>query len=188
MIAAGRVDIKLGHHNETVRLYTIGDVHLGNGNCALDKAREDVAAIAKDKSARVILQGDLADYIGQADKRWDAATIDPSVRPADLADWGNYLAKQVVKLFRPIRGKIIGALEGNHEATFEARQAQQLHAWTCHELGVRNLGFSCFLDLCFGVAKHETRRRYRLLCHPGAGAAQSPGGKINRLVAFMNFF
>jgi len=188
VIAAGSVRIPARRTSEVFSLHTIGDVHWGNSNCARDRVEADVERIAADPLARVLLMGDLGDYIGQADKRWDAATISPEVKAADLADWGMYIAKGIVKLLRPLRGKIVGSLEGNHESTFSARQAQQMHAWTCAELGVRNFGFSCFFDLTFERSgAGNSRRAYRIFAHHGAGAAQSPGGKINRLVSFMNF-
>ena len=189
MIPAGRHVVPVSRYSDVHRLYTVGDCHLGNVGCSTDHLRADIERIRKDPLARALLMGDLADYIGQTDKRWDAATITPRARVKDLADWGMYLSKLVVQTFAPIAGKIIGALSGNHEATFQARQAQQCHAWTCQELGIRDLGYSCFLDLCFSRrtpgSKTGKTRRYRLFCHHGAGAASSAGGKINRLMAFM---
>ena len=188
MIAAGRFVIPCPKVGVVHKLYALGDCHLGNKGCSVEHLQADVKRIAEDPHARVVLMGDLADYIGPTDKRWDAANISSAARVADLADWGNYLAGLVVNMFRPIAGKIIGALSGNHEATFQARQAQQLHSWTCQQLGIPDLGFSCFLDLCFQrrLDKAGTSRRYRIFAHHGAGAAQSAGGKINRLMPSMS--
>ena len=189
MIPAGKYVVNVARMGDVWPLYTLGDCHLGNVGCSVEHLGADVERVRANPLARVILMGDLADYIGQTDKRWDAATITPGARVKDLADWGMYLSKLVVKTFKPIAGQIIGALSGNHEATFQARQAQQCHAWTCQELGIRDLGYSCFLDLCFRRsvgAKKRPARRYRLFAHHGAGAAATAGGKINRLVAFMN--
>ena len=191
MIAAGGCVIPVRRQSQVFRLYTIGDCHIGNRGCSMERLREDIEAVRADPDARAILMGDLADYIGPTDRRWDAASIPTDYRVKDLADWGAFLMKLVVKEFSPIKGKIIGALSGNHEATFQAQQAAQLHAATCNALGVPDLGYCCFLDLIFRKAlrlpinEKSHGRRYRIYAHHGAGAAQSPGGKTNRLVGFM---
>lgn len=192
MIPAGRYVVTVPRQSDTWPLYTIGDCHIGNAGCSVEHLAADVDRVASNPNARAVLMGDLADYVGPADRRWDAANITPSARVKDLADWGQYLAGMVVKTFKPIAKQIIGALSGNHESTFQARQAQQCHAWTCQELGVKDLGYSCFIDLAFRracksrSAASPNSRRYRLFCHHGAGAAATAGGKMNRLVSFMS--
>lgn len=189
MIPAGKHVVEVERYGQVYSLYTIGDCHLGNVGCSVEHLEADVEKVRANPYARAILLGDLADYVGQTDKRWDAATITPGAKVKDLADWGMYLSKLVVKTFQPIKHKLIGALSGNHEATFQARYAQQCHAWTCQELGTRDLGYSCFIDLVFhkrGWKQGGGGRRYRIFAHHGAGAANTAGGKINRLMAFMN--
>lgn len=195
MICAGKFYLPIRLITETWRIYSLGDTHLGNKGCALEKLQEDIEAIRADPNARVLLMGDLADYISQADRRWDATQIPDGARVRDLADWGAFLRQLCEKTFAPIRGKILGALSGNHEATFQARQAQQQHAAFCAALRIPDLGYCCMFDLVFqkqcGKLRGNGRgnrpaRAYRIFAHHGAGAAQTAGGKINRLVKFMN--
>jgi hypothetical protein len=204
VIAAGKVIINVRSFSDIHRIYALGDIHWGNFGCSLDTLHRDIATIKADPLAKVILMGDLADYISPADKRWDPSCVTPRAKISDMGDWGKYLARGVVAELTPIKDKIIGGLSGNHEHTFECRQAQQLHAWTCAELGIPDWGYCCFLDLSFryvgskggykvkrsvhrnGNENYGISRTYRFFCHHGAGAAQTPGGKTNRLVAFMN--
>ena len=170
------------------RLYAIGDCHIGNAGCAIEKLREDVERAHDDKDSVVLLMGDLADYIGPDDnKRWDPSTITPDVPVKKLAQWGQYLAECVVNVFRPLKGKIIGSLYGNHEHQFMRRAAaEQLHNWVCTELGTRNLGYCCFFNLSFRRGTDQiATRSYRVFAHHGAGSARTAGGKMNRLVSFM---
>jgi hypothetical protein len=89
------------------------------------------------------------------------------------------------------------------------QQQEDLHGWLCTELGVADLGYSCFMDVIFcrtnqanGHApilmttkpvsrngkQQYTSEQFRVWCHHGAGAAQTKGGKINRLSSFMRNF
>lgn len=192
MIPAGKYEIKVNRISEVWPLYTIGDCHLGSAGCSVEHLAEDVERVRTNPCARAILMGDLADFVGPADKRWDPANVTPEATVKDLADWGKYLARMVVKVFKPIRHQIIGALYGNHEDTYETRHAQQLHDWTCEELGIPNLGYSCFVDIVFRRSLKSARasspqaRSYRVAADHGSSSAGSDGGKINKLVSFMN--
>jgi hypothetical protein len=88
------------------------------------------------------------------------------------------------------------------------QQQEDLHGWLCTELDVADLGYSCFMDVVFcncgkgtktalyaGLPLSPTRggksyhpETFRVWCHHGAGAAQTKGGKINRLTNFMRNF
>ena len=187
MICAGKYVIPVKRISDVHRLYTIGDSHLGNRNCSVDRLEQDIEVVRRDPLARVILVGDIVDAICPADKRWDATQIPDGVPVKALADWGKFLRLTAEKAFKPIKHKVIGAVYGNHEATFQIRCAEQIHAAFCENLGVPNFGYSCFLDLVFRreVKGSNAARSYRIFAHHGAGAAQTAGGKINRLVAFM---
>jgi len=185
MIAAGRHAITVRKIGTRHTLYTLGDVHMGNKNCAIGEFRRDVAKVRRDPHAFWIGLGDYADYIGPADKRWDPNTITPGIPISALSDWGMYLVKLVRKELWPIRKRCIGLLEGNHEDVYQNRHNQQLHSWLCTEMGVKDLGYSCFLDLVFEKYHSNAHRRYRIFAHHGAGAAQTSGGKANRMERFM---
>lgn len=192
MVPAGKHIIEVAKYTDRFTLYCLGDTHIGNKGCWLSGLRQDVALIAADPHAVVIGMGDFGDYISPADKRWDPATITPDAKVAALSDWGGYIARMVVAELKPLKGKFMGMLYGNHENKYQLQHAQQLHGWVCTELETKNLGYSCFIDLSFrkktpsSRRSNSTYRSYRIFAHHGAGAAQTSGGKINRLVRFMN--
>ena len=84
----------------------------------------------------------------------------------------------------------------------QSTQAQQLHAWLCEELGVPDLGYSTIFDIVFRRVPRlkKVRLRWqaddstgdswttRVFAHHGAGYAQTPGGKLNKLIQAMDYF
>ena len=187
MIGAGRIVFPVKKISDTLHLYASGDWHLVNKNCAEDRLDADLATIRDDPAARLILMGDLADWIGPADKRWDAMQLMESLSIRKLADWGQAMEDLVYQKLLPVRDKILGIMTGNHEAVFEARNAVQHHARLCQRLGVPDWQYCALVELCFrkDFKPHSGCRSYRVYLHHGAGAAASAGGKINRLVSFM---
>jgi len=150
--------------------------------------------------------GDYAEYISPADTRFDAGSLAPDVfsDPAGLGDMGRVLTDGLVRLFTPIKHKCLGLVFGNHEAKYMKEQNQLgLHHALCYNLGVPDLGYSAILKLSF--IRNSRYRKPKLFTqktkpaqggtltlalyvHHGAGAATTPGGKLNRLIQFMNNF
>jgi len=166
-----------------------------------------VRAIAADPRAFWIGGGDYADLIGYADGRFDPASLAEWVKVRDLADLGLVTMGRVRDILKPISPKCLGLLIGNHEHQYQLKACHEgLHGWLCTELGAPDLGYCCLFDLAFArVARHAPPCRilpdstikpgkaahyetFRVFCHHGAGYAQTPGGKLNRLVQFMESF
>jgi hypothetical protein len=204
MIAAGRWYVTYGSRKDVFRLWNLADIHWMNKACAEDKVRADCAEIKRDPFSLWIGGGDYADFIGYRDKRFDPDAVAPWVPVKKLGDLGRYGMEQIRNLFLPIRDKCCGLIVGNHELRYElATEQESLHSWLCTELDVPSLGYSCLFDLLFVRkstkrptlsrvvgSKSETfsRKRFRIFAHHGAGYAQTPGGKLNRLVGFMQSF
>jgi hypothetical protein len=144
------------------------------------------------------------DFIGYRDKRFDPDAVAEWVPLAKLADLGKYGMEQVRDIFKPIRHKCLGLLIGNHEKKYElATEHESMHHWLCQELNVPYLGYCCLFDVIFCRTTHKgqpelrqdrpparatTSQRFRVFAHHGAGYATTPGGKLNRLVQFMQSF
>ena len=206
MIAGGRRYVEYKSRSDVFTLWCLSDLHWGSRNCAADRVREDLAAIADDPYALWIGVGDYADYIGFRDKRFDPDVAPADMKVRDLGRLGRLLTGQVRDLFMPIADKCVGLLSGNHEKAYERHNDQAgLHSWLCTELAVPDLGYCCFVDLTFirkprssrpnvvlsdakGKMGGDSRWRRRIFAHHGAGFAQTPGGKLNRLIQFMDYF
>lgn len=145
--------------------------------------------------------GDYADFIGYTDaKRFDPDAVADWISVKDLGRLGQRSIERVRQLLLPIKDKCLGLLVGNHERKYEiaTQQESQLHGWLCSELGVPMLGYCCLVDLVFSrapgkahIAKESSgtsSQTFRLFAHHGAGYANTPGGKLNRLIGFMDSF
>lgn len=173
---------------QTWRLHVIGDVHLGNRGCAVDRFRERVAQVFGDPFAIWIGVGDYADAIDYRDPRFDAEQLPKGTEARDLMSWGKVMREQAAAILAPIGPKCIGLGYGNHEDHFMAARASR-DWWDDFRRDIGNptdLGYCAFLDLVFRVQGVD--HSYRIATHHGAGWAQTPGGKLNRLRSFLDAF
>jgi predicted phosphodiesterase len=182
------------------KIWNLADLHVGAKSCAVDWIRKDIKEIRDDPYSFWIGGGDYAEYIGKGDKRFDCDAVADWITIPDLGRLGKVLVTEVRDLLDPIKDKCLGLLFGNHEKSYQKWQEQEhLHSWLCEELGVKNLGYSAFLDVVFlrngkqpkiieKVTGVGTAQRFRFFVHHGAGFAVTPGGKLNRLIRFMNYF
>lgn len=169
----------------------------------MNRIKEDIKKIADDPLSFWLGGGDYSDAISVTDRRFDPDCVSENITVKDLGRLGLALNEQVRDLFKPIAHKCLGLLEGNHELVYERTKEQHdRHSWLCQELGVPNLGYCCLMDVVllrgkepellrkYGENMHGkvTGSTYRIFSHHGAGAAQTPGGKLNRLTQFMDSF
>ncbi len=201
---AGKFLIEYPSRSDVIRLWSLADFHIWNRNCAIDRLKADIAAIAEDTHAFAVGNGDYGDFITWTDKRFDAEAIAENVTLVDLSKIGSALSDAISDVLWPIKSKLIGLGFGNHEKKYMVqREHSDMHGALCYKLGVPNLGLSARFDVVFqrnpsikkprlsrgtpaarsGVGTSWTVRVYQ---HHGAGAAQTAGGKVNRLVNFMH--
>lgn len=203
MEAAGKRYIEHPSRSDEIMIWNIADIHWLSKACAEDEVRADIQEIADDPNAFFLGGGDYCDFIGYTDKRFDPDSVAPWVSVKDLGKLGEVGMRQIRDLFWPIRHKCLGLLLGNHEKKYQLKKEQDhLHAWLCTELGVPNLEYSALFDaVCVRNPKAKgprllakspptgfSRVGWRIFAHHGAGYAQTPGGKLNRLIQFMFSF
>ena len=204
MQAAGRKYIWYPSRTTEIKLVYFSDIHWFAKACSEKSVLAQVREIRDDPATFWIGGGDYGEFIGYQDsKRFDPDAVSERVKVKDLGRLGKATYESLRDVvFNPIKHKCLGLLMGNHERAYMNHTQQgDLHGWLCTELGVPNLGYSCLMDVicvntkgtkvpCLGPfvpPKCDTRgsTTFRVFCHHGAGAAQTKGGKINRLVSFM---
>uniref|UniRef100_A0A6M3IGW1 Calcineurin-like phosphoesterase n=1 Tax=viral metagenome TaxID=1070528 RepID=A0A6M3IGW1_9ZZZZ len=175
---------KYTNRNTEFHLHCLGDIHAGTKHCAEEKIKAKVKEIEKDPFAFWIGMGDYGEFITGNDPRWDIAVISDWVRPDDIAESQR---EWIVNLFRPIARKGIGLLEGNHEDAMRTHFKGDVQSHLCKDLGLPNLGYSCFVRLCFNRTKTDAQQ---FKCHfqHGSGSAITEGGKIQRLYRGLTAF
>ena len=168
------------------RFYFLGDIHWGSRQCDEAEADKTLKSIAANPFARVLLMGDLCEYISANDWRHE---------PDLIADWVNQndtcrcQEEYAVSKLAPIKNKIIGAIQGNHEHTIERDGNLQTHDHLCQALGITNLGYSAFVHFTFIRRKEHTRggfqRGLTIYIHHGYGGPRTMGGDANRFSEMM---
>jgi hypothetical protein len=210
MIAAGKRLIIYPNNGDIFEIWNLSDLHLGSRACAEDMIQRDINKIKENPNAYWLGGGDYCDFISHTDKRFDPDAVAESISVKDLGQLGKKSMEMAKEMFIPIRDKCLGLLYGNHELSFMKDKVQQnLHAWLCTDMGVPDLGYCCLMDVSFirNVYKDKKKNKsilyfenprlgknlgpsycIRVFAHHGSGFATTPGGKLNKLIQFMNNF
>jgi len=152
---------------ESIDLYGLGDIHLGDINCELDKFKQVLKDIEGNPRARVIIMGDLLNCATKSSV--GKAVFDEYMKAED--QWALAL-----KLLEPIKGKIVGMLIGNHEFRLEKEGFNPIKT-LCLALKVPYLGYSTMLNV---KVAGTTTTVYATHGHGGA-SKNSVIGKLNKL-------
>lgn len=171
--------------SDEFHLHPFGDIHGGTIFCVEDKAKDKVKEINNDPYSYWWGMGDYSELIIPNDPRWDVEAIASWVERTNIAESQR---KWVVKLFTPIKDKCWGLIEGNHESNIRLRNYQDIQLDICRDLGVKNLGASAFLRVCFERKNSNERHCFDIHVAHGSGSPQTEGGKIMRLVRGMMGF
>src|SRR5579859_7408919 len=138
--------------SKTLRLYPVGDVHLGATACDINDFRRTVQMVAEDRDARWLGLGDMGDFIMPSDPRWNMDGHDwkrlgyHKGRPTS----GNLAVEHVAFIRRelePIRDKCLGLLDGNHEDAFRKHYFSDPMREIAEAFKVRHLGYTTLIQL-----------------------------------------
>ena len=94
--------------------------------------------------------------------------------------------KLCVKIFEPIKDKILAVLPGNHENRIYKSDGLDITEITCAQLGIpeKYSPTTALLFVRFGKSSahlHNKRLRYTVYVTHGSGGGRREGGKVNRL-------
>lgn len=202
MEASGIRIIEYRDQNAEIKLYDIADIHFLNRGCSKLHLSRDIGKIYEDPLAYFVIGGDYADWISPGDKRFDASAFDENFKVIDLTCMGMVIVKLMNEYFKIIADRCLGVLIGNHDHKYITEKSQSfIHEQICDNLNAPNMGFSGIMDIYFvhnPRMKRQSRvtfchsipekfkSKLRVFIHHGSGAANSTGGKINRLKAFVD--
>jgi hypothetical protein len=201
MEASGCRVVEYGKAFAEFSIYDVADLHLLNRGVSKTHLQRDIDRIANDTHALYFIGGDYADWIYPGDKRFDPEAFGTEVLVNDLSQLGALVARMMVDYFSPIKRKCLGLLIGNHEFTAMNHNSETyIHEYICHRLRVPNMRFSGFTDVYFlhtpgfrgcrmtYIEKPPKKftARLRVFIHHGMGAANTAGGKINKLKALVD--
>lgn len=202
MEASGIRIIEYKDEMAEISLYDIADIHFLNRGCSKTHLQRDIDRIKSDPLSYFFIGGDYADWIHWTDPRFDAAAFDESLKVIDINRIGAKVVELMQEYFSPIVDRCLGCLIGNHEHKYMSRNSQEfLHTTLCDILNAPNMGFSGFTDIYFvhnprikAASKmtlsfsipEKFKSKLRVFLHHGMGAANTAGGKINKLKSLVD--
>ena len=158
---------------DKIEIHPMADLHIGDAHSDYKGVVERIEYIKNTPNAYVILDGDLMDtaIAGSVGDSY-GATLAPMEQ-----------LKTCVKIFEPIRDKILAVLPGNHENRVYRTDGIDITQLMCSQLGLqdRYSPTTALLFVRFGKARHDRRQLYTIYCTHGAGGGRKEGGKVNRL-------
>ena len=169
--------------SNSIHLYPIGDIHIGDkafGKESKKKLAGYIKWIKKTPNAYVVLMGDIV----------NCATLNspssPFAQDMDLTDQ----IKTAVGYFKPIKDKILGAIDGNHEQRLSKYAGYSPTISICERLNIKYLKSSAVVIFRLGCHKNNKKSNQTLdsprasfagYFHHTTGGGSTAGGKLNRV-------
>lgn len=161
---------------EQIEIHPMADLHLGDPHADYREIVQRIEHIKNTENAYCILDGDLMDA-AIASSIGD--TYGASLQPMEQL-------KECVRLFEPIKHKILAVLPGNHEHRIYKQDGIDMTELFCSQLNIEDKysNTTALLFIRFGKNAHKghgRRQLYTMYVTHGGGGGRKEGGKINRL-------
>lgn len=158
-----------------IYLLPIGDCHIGDK--AFNKESEIklkgyIKWVKETKNARVFLMGDILNCATRVSK------TSPFEQNMTLKEQIDY----ATRLFNPIKDKILGAIDGNHELRLSDYSGYSPTITLCERLNIPYFGDSAVLLFGLGCRKKSVKSPRATFCgyfHHTTGGGSTIGSKIN---------
>lgn len=159
-----------------IEVYIFADIHIGSPKCDAKLLIDRIKLVQDDPDAYCILVGDICNN-----------SIRTSV--GDVFEEALTPMQQIntaVKMFRPIKDKILGVVAGNHENRSYKDAGVDLTLFFCNELGITdkydNAGVAMFIKFGTGNRHYHSNTGkvvYSLYMSHGSGGGRTVGAKAN---------
>lgn len=160
---------------ETIQIDPMGDLHVGDLCCDFKSIMERIERIKKTPNLYCTLGGDLMDT-AVASSVGD--TYGANLQPMEQL-------KHCVRIFEPIKDKILCVLPGNHENRVYKSDGLDMTELMCAQLGIQDKysPTTALLFVRFGKNsnRHNRPQLYTIYVTHGSGGGRREGGKVNRL-------
>jgi len=165
-----------------VHVYPWGDWHVGNRGFCESTFKRDKKKIQDDPLARIVLMGDLGEFISPSDKRFEPQIVDPRFDVKDLDNLLDLEVELISDELMSFDSKIFwGALDSNHSRTAERRFHNNVHRRICRNLGIPQWQYSAGGQVfCWESKKSKRHEALKLFAHHGFGGGRKRGAKVNR--------
>ena len=160
---------------EEIEIHPMADLHIGDSNSDYKMIMERIEHIRNTPNCYCILDGDLMDTaIASSIGDTYSAALQP-MQQLELC----------VKIFGPIKDKILAVLPGNHENRVYKSDGIDITEIMCAQLGIpeKYSPTTALLFIRFGKSTKAANRKqlYSAYVTHGSGGGRREGGKVNRL-------
>ena len=185
-----KIDCK--SRSNVYEIYPLGDIHCGARNCAERPLKKLVNEVVKNPFAYVIGGGDLVDAIKPDDfKRFDMDILpdwmiegDAMTTREKLNDILEQQLNRITEILEPIKHKILGTIEGNHEYNVRKYYNQNIQKAICNRLGIEGLTDEALIRIRFKRLGGGTT--VIIYIRHGYGGGRTPGAEPNKLDRMLN--
>jgi predicted phosphodiesterase len=159
------------------KIVLIADVHLSAEECEYEMFESMILDTAKDKTAFVVLVGDLID---NGTKGSVTGPYGQTMRPSEAK-------KQMAKTLAPVRDQILCIIPGNHEGR-SAKEVDDCPAYDiASKLDLEDIYRENAAYLALDIGKdtaHQRPYRYYGLAQHGSGGGKYIGASINNFITY----
>jgi len=165
------VDYDLPSDWSHLYLVPLSDSHIGDPHFDEEKFTGYIDWIAERENALTFLNGDLL----------DAALLDSIGDTYDATMNPNQALKYAKQLLSPLKGKVLGVTEGNHEHRITRRTSLDVSEMIADSLDAPYSAEGMYLRFRLGKGRNGKSVVYTAYLSHGTGGGRTAGGKINAL-------
>lgn len=170
------IKIDLPKDIEKIELHTFADEHIGDEHADLERLKQRIEYVANTSNAYCVLNGDIID---NATKTSIGDVYANEFNPMQQLE-------EAVRLFKPLKEKILAITHGNHEARTYRKEGIDLSYLLAVQLGLfeRYSATSVLLFLRFGKSRNHgntSKQCYTIFMLHGSGGGRKEGAKAIRL-------
>jgi len=156
-----------------VRLYPLGDLHIGHKAFQRSLFREKVREILADPAGLCVLTGDLIENVTRSSVGDIFAELE-IVNPQDQCD-------EAIAELRPLKDRIIGSVQGNHEWRTPKDMGLDPMKYISMGLEIPYWRDAAILSLAVGLGNNWRPVLYTIYLSHLSGGGSTDGGKVNAL-------
>lgn len=168
---------KLSKEFDTLELYSLSDLHVGERGCDIKAFREFIKMIESQPNRYIVYNGD---NMNNALKTSVSDIYSENMNPRQQKEF-------LIKELFPIKDKILAFVEGNHEGRSVKDTGQSIVEEIATRLGHQDLyrADAAFINVTFGnCGSLKQSRSYELVVLHGSGGGKGLGGSLSNLDKF----
>lgn len=171
------VDIRLPvESGDTWTIWGLFDCHVDDRACYTRMLKDDIARIAADPKARVIIGGDFNNMIFAGDPRYTASGLKPFLYGRN--DKADAVVEYNYALLEPIANQIDLYISGNHEEGYTKRHFTDVAKLTAKALGVPYHSYFAVMRYFCTDSTNSTTKSRGWVHHGFGGSAPVTKGMI----------